>query len=376
MKTACILWLTAMTAIAEPTASLHKVQDGGIQPKIVTDHKGTTHLVYYKGKADAGDLYYTRRESGGDWSPAVMVNSIKGSAVSIGTIRGAQFALGPDGSIHVVWNGSRKALPESLSKPPMWYAHADPQGANFTKQKTVSDDLPVDGGGAIAIDRKGAIHLYWHSIKGSDKETDRRIFQRTSQDGGKSFGPAKVISPADSGVCACCSMQALSDSNNQLYVLYRSAEPNGERNICLLFSKDESKSFERTTLDHWKLQSCPMSSMSMIETPESVLMAWEADQKIRVKGIPKSTIPGDLNITLGPSKAMKHPALARSTDGRILLVWTEGTGWNRGGSIGWQIFDSNLKPTTEISRQPKAISPWSFAGGYFDSKESAFHVIH
>jgi hypothetical protein len=34
----------------------------------------------------------------------------------------------------------------------------------------------------------------------------------------------------------------------------------------------------------------------------------------------------------------------------VLLVWTEGTGWQRGGSLAWQLFDANGQPTNEKGR--------------------------
>jgi hypothetical protein len=33
--------------------------------------------------------------------------------------------------------------------------------------------------------------------------------------------------------------------------------------------------------------------------------------------------------------------------GETLLVWTEGTGWKKGGTLAWQVFDRGGKPTTE-----------------------------
>src|SRR6266852_9150507 len=40
------------------------VPNDGIQPQVLTDAKGTLHLIYYKGDAGAGDLFYVRREAG------------------------------------------------------------------------------------------------------------------------------------------------------------------------------------------------------------------------------------------------------------------------------------------------------------------------
>jgi hypothetical protein len=34
----------------------------------------------------------------------------------------------------------------------------------------------------------------------------------------------------------------------------------------------------------------------------------------------------------------KHPRLAVGKDGTVLLAWAAGTGWNKGGAVGWQLF--------------------------------------
>src|SRR6185295_8394760 len=72
---------------------LVRVPDGGIQPQAVVDVKGVVHLVYFKGEAKADDLFYVRQGPEG-FSKPIQVNSKPGSGIAVGTIRGAQLALG------------------------------------------------------------------------------------------------------------------------------------------------------------------------------------------------------------------------------------------------------------------------------------------
>ena len=37
----------------------------------------------------------------------------------------------------------------------------------------------------------------------------------------------------------------------------------------------------------------------------------------------------------GQSGNRKHPVITSNTKGEMILVWTEGTGWKRGGSLAW-----------------------------------------
>jgi hypothetical protein len=41
------------------------------------------------------------------------------------------------------------------------------------------------------------------------------------------------------------------------------------------------------------------------------------------------------------ARGAKHPVTATNRRGETLLAWTEGTGWQRGGKVGWQIVNSS-----------------------------------
>jgi len=46
----------------------------------------------------------------------------------------------------------------------------------------------------------------------------------------------------------------------------------------------------------------------------------------------------------GAGSNRKHPAIATARNGLTLLVWTEGTGWNKEGSLAWPLFDEAGRP--------------------------------
>ncbi len=148
--------------------------DGGIQPQAVIDDRGVIHLLFYKGDPAGGDLFYTSREPGADrFAAPVPVNSQPGSAIAIGTIRGGQIALGRVGRIHVAWNGSNRALPKSPpGGSPMLFARSreergqetQGQGLAFEPQRNLMQRTSaLDGGGTIAADREGNVHVAWHA---------------------------------------------------------------------------------------------------------------------------------------------------------------------------------------------------------------------
>ena len=58
------------------------------------------------------------------------------------------------------------------------------------------------------------------------------------------------------------------------------------------------------------------------------------------------------------AKPAKLPAVAGNRRGESILAWTEGMGWNRGGSVAWQVFDADGKPTGENGRRD-GVPVWS-----------------
>src|SRR5438445_431064 len=73
-----------------------------------------------------------------------------------------------------------------------------------------------------------------------------------------------------------------------------------------------------------------MSTMALVEGPSGVVAAWETDGQIyfagRKSGTNGFTTP---EAAPGAGRERKHPALALSARGEMILVWTEGTGWGK-----------------------------------------------
>ena len=59
--------------------------NGAIQPQVAVDSSGVAHVVYFRGEAAAGDLFYARLDDKGLWSSPVRVNSQPASAVATAT---------------------------------------------------------------------------------------------------------------------------------------------------------------------------------------------------------------------------------------------------------------------------------------------------
>ncbi|MBI3909446.1 MAG: hypothetical protein HY320_00755 [Armatimonadetes bacterium] len=356
----------------------------------MVDAKGTLHLVYFQGRPEAGDVFYARSEPGEEgFSPPIRVNSQPGSAIAVGTIRGAQMALGRDGRVHVAWNGSSRALPKGPLNPampkdssyngiPMLYARLNDQGSAFEPQRNLMRlTFGLDGGGSVAADDAGNVYVAWHAQDGSGKgEAARRLWLARSQDEGETFFGEVPAYGERTGACPCCSTRIFADSRGTVYTLYRSASTNVDRDMYLLASRDQGERFDGSLIHPWKINACPMSSASFAEGAAGVIAAWETNGQVYYARIDPATLRISTPIPApGDGQDRKHPAVAVNARGETILVWTEGTGWQRGGSLAWQVFDKDDRPTPERGRMEGGIPAWGLATVCARPKEG-FTIIH
>ena len=348
-------------------ATLVRVPDGGIQPRLAVDGQ-RVHLVYFKGDAAAGDLFYTSASSGGPFKPSIRVNTRPASAIATGSVRGANLALGKDGRVHVAWMGSARATPRGPGDAtPMMYTRLNDAGTAFEPERNVMQHaVGLDGGGTVAADSTGRVFVAWHAGgPSSQNETDRRVWVAPSRDDGKTFAREHPASPPETGACGCCGISALADPRGGLFVLYRGAAGLAQRDTYLLSSSDRGTTFGATKLSEWAIGGCPMSTFDLTDTSNGVFAAWETAGQVSMVRIGER---GALRPAISPAPeagkpTRRFPVVAGNARGETVMVWTEGTAWQRGGDVAWQIFNAQGAPTNERGRVA-GVPVWSFAGVY------------
>lgn len=348
---------------------LLKTPEGGLQPQAVVDSSGVIHLIYLYGDPGAADIAYVKKAPGEQhFSVPIRVNDRPGSAIALGTVRGAHIALGKSGRVHVAWNGSSKAEPKGpRNSSPMLYTRIDDRGQSFEPQRNLMKTAPgLDGGGAIAADSAGNVYVAWHAQGQNDRqpiqgEDHRRVWLAHSTDDGATFDRETAISPPDTGACGCCGMGALADEKGNVYLLYRSARAIVHRDMYLLVSRDRGRTFEATNLHPWEIGACPMSTVSLAHAGEQILFSWETNRQVYFAKLDLRTASlGKPIAPAGIGNSRKHPAIAAKRTGEVLLCWTEGTGWKKGGSLRWQLFDSDTRPLA-LAVAGSTVPAWDFA---------------
>jgi hypothetical protein len=335
------------------------------------------HLVYYKGDPKAGDIFYTRRPAGKDaFAPAIRVNRQPGTALALGTIRGEQLAIGKGGRVHVIWNGSNSSAAHTGA--PLFYTRLKDAGTSFEAERDlITYAAGLDGGSSVAADPEGDVYVTWHArLPGTDEdgEAGRAVFVARSQDEGKTFAREQPALDPSSGVCACCGMRAGADATGALYILFRGASALTNRDEVLLVSRDHGQHFQVANRDPWFSGVCPMSSASILPEIGGALAAWETAAQVYYTRIDRQTGRASGRISPPGQGARKHPALAENPRGDVLLVWTEGTGWEKGGSVAWQLFDKTGAPQPERGRK-EGVPVWSLATAFVNS-DGSFVIVY
>ena len=397
--------ITALPAhAARPDAHLigvTRLPAGAIQPQAATDSDGVTHLIYFAGEPMHGDVFYVRSSDGGaSFSKPIRVNSQRGSVIATGTVRGAHMAVGRNGRVHVAWMGSGKAEPKAVGKSaPMLYARLNDAGDAFEPQRNLVQRRPgLDGGGSVAADAEGNVYVAWHAprdgkgnaehrghdpkrghgtgqAKGGNEEENRHVWVSRSSDDGRAFTPEIAANPKPTGVCACCGMRIFADARGRVYILYRGATEMVNRGMHLLVSTDKAATFEDVKVHPWKIGKCVMSTAAFSGGSGDVVAAWETREQIYAAKLTHehSAAPAEFPAP-GAGQNRKHPAVAVGRDGRFVLAWTEGTGWNKGGIVRWQAFEKDGTPIGAEAGQVDGLPAWSVPA-VVPTPDGSFRVV-
>ena len=357
---------------------LVRTPNDGIQPQAIMDERGVLHLIYFSGEPAAGNIFYVRREPGkNNFSSPLQVNSQPGSAIAIGTIRGAHLSIGKGGRVHVSWNGSKNAMPRGpVSQAPMLYTRMNDAKTAFEPERNVMQfSGGLDGGGSVAADQKGNVYVAWHGKGSVEGEAHRRVWIARSADEGKTFARETPAFAEETGACGCCGLRLFADRQGNVQMLYRAATEDVNRDMMLLTSKDQAKGFSGVRLDKWKLSTCPMSSASIADGLNETLYAWENQGQVYYSALKAGSSKAPKLIAApGKSEVRKHPTIATNTQGETILVWTEGTGWKRGGSLAWQAFNQSGNPLGEKG-EALGVPVWGLATVVAE-KDGGFTIIY
>lgn len=404
LRSLTLVFMLSVMVSAEPVTLLN-VPNGGMKPSIAIDGAGVLHLVYFKGDVQKGDAFYvTSPDRGATFSEPLRVNSQAGSVLAVAGIRAPQLALDAKGRGHVIWHGSATAQPRAPLNPqqpadspyngaPLLYARLNDEHRAFESQRNLMrKSCALDGGGAIATDKKGNVFIVFHALVLTGKnEADRAVFVAQSADSGATFSDEKDVLPTRIGACGCCALTAKVTEEGGLAILFRAAENGTERGMHLLLARDGAGTFRDLQAAPWKGMTCPGSSPAILPRRGALTLAWENPDSGRVvlSSLALGEAPqnedsafprlgtGSKNqwLSAGPGgEGQKHPVLAVNQRGETLLAWTEGTGWGRGGALAWEIVGPGGERMTNGRKDGAVPAHGSLAT--FARADGSFVIMH
>ena len=359
--------------------NLVRVPDGGLQPQALVDSTGTVHLVYLAGDPKHCNVFYARRPVGQTkFFNAIRVNSAPDSAVAVGTVRGAQLALGKSGRVHVAWNGSDRASTSSNGSFPMLYSRMNDAGDAFEPQRDLmTSTTHLDGGGSVAADPYGHVYVVWqgHKRTGPQEEIDRGVYLAFSSDDGRTFTPERQVNSSDTGACGCCGLKAFANNDGSLAILFRSANLAGNRDSVLLLSTNYGVTFSSTVVGQWHFSSCPMSTYALGVTRGRFIGLWETAGQIYSAWLGPDKPGTNPTAVNGATGKRKHPAFAATENpsGPMLIAWTEGTGWEKGGTLSWECVDA--QGAEIVSGRSEGVPVWGSVAAIAE-RNGTFTVIY
>ncbi len=264
----------------------------------------------------SGNLYaWTKSLKKDTWSGPFRVNELNGS---VGESLSAITAT-PEGRLFCTWIDTRilekndheehsvkNKSPENHRtevKQELDLAKMTPTGITYKALLDKIGDYPKNAKLAFHGDNDG--NIFWvfldsdgNAVKAENIEAfkkfreqnksrpkiEGKIYVTASDDGGQSWSKSELVyqSP-DGSVCECCKPSISSDSNGNVYIMFRN-NINGSRDLHVTKSMDNGKTFsapEKMGTGTWKIDGCPMDGGGIaVKSNKEFSTIWQREGEI------------------------------------------------------------------------------------------------
>ena len=104
-----------------------------------------------------------------------------------------------------------------------------------------------------------------------------------------------------------------------------------------------------------------MSSAALADSDLGVLAAWETKGRVSFSRVDPRRARSRRRLAPGRRGDRKHPAVAGNARGEAILVWTEGTGWQKGARWPGRSSTGPARPLGPSGRIENGVPVWGLA---------------
>ena len=284
------------------TASDYKQPQLAASAKLVAATFGSGNTIYFSGSRDRGKTF------------SEPVKVAEPGVISLGMHRGPRIAITPSAIVISAVAGEKgKGADGDLL---VWRSTDD--GKTWSAGKPINDvpSAAREGLHAMASGADGLLYAAWLDLRGKGT----RLYGSASTDGGASWSKNALIYESPEGtICQCCHPSIAIDGRGTIHAMWRNAL-GGSRDLYVASSNDGGKTFGPASKlggGTWQLKACPMDGGGLaITAPGKVMSVWRRANEVYLA-------PEGGAET--PIEAGKNPSIAANADG-IYAAWSTAEG--------------------------------------------------
>lgn len=302
------------------------------QPQAAIGTDGSVHLVYGIGDT----VQYCHSPDGGSTFGKAM-QAFHVPNMSLGMRRGPRIVKTTNAVVVTAIGGE---IGKGRDGDVLAWRSTD-DGKTWQGPVRVNDtaDSAREGLHAMASGADGSIWCVWLDLR--DKKSE--IYATVSRDDGATWEANQCVYRSPSGsVCECCHPSVIVNGNN-VHVMFRNSI-GGDRDMFVTSSNDGGKSFtpaRKLGSGTWTLDACPMDGGMLAAGPKGSLeTVWRRDGNVYT-----ATADGSPEVLLGKGQ---QPWITATSKGSV-IVWTAG---REGDLLAHSPESEQPKKLAEAARDP------------------------
>lgn len=318
------------------SVSIQSIPNTGTEaasPYLTHDNLGNAVLCWTE-KSPADSLYRLRyavyKPASNQFGDPITVAPSAGTKISAESMN--KIAFKSDGTVIAVFARKFENQKNPFAGAILYTTSAD-QGKTWSAERYLhSDTSHTYGRGFFDLARmkNGEIAGIWLDGRYGKADTGSALFFAITTKG-KGFKNEKCI---DRHTCECCRTDLLAGNDGNLHIAYRSilypTQLLGKqvRDMVYTSSKDNGHTFEKIKIisnDNWAIEGCPHTGPTLAIGGQSVYALWFTAGNSPGIYFNNSELGNNFKPRELQSATGHHPQITSLEDGRLAMVWEEGT---------------------------------------------------